>query len=239
MRSRLSLAGTAVTVLTLAGAALAPAVGATTTPAVPVQRPTISGHLKISKIRSVAKRVQHGTETPSDVHYLNTHPKIARVIPDPSKTVVTVTAGSDDTHASAKPATFGVVVLPATSRHHRRNGGIGCYDWVHVRWWHKGWFGDTIYVWHHKIRFCRSRFRITRWAGNSDWVTNTQSLVKFRQLVRSSHGPHRRTSWEFRERHIQLCLPLNGCYANLYPHDKVWVKANGNHWNYWYAGDDA
>lgn len=159
------------------------------------------------------QRVGDGTWTDADLAYIRTSPAIAGQVADPR-----------DEGASGAESGRTRTVSATT-----RRGPGSC------NWWYRAWFrkrsllGTTLYVYHHKVVFCRTRDRITRWQARPDWWTDPDSVAYWRRLSdNQAYGTGTGTAYSKKQRHIEFCIAHYGCYQNFYPWVGLTVRANGN-----------
>jgi hypothetical protein len=160
------------------------------------------------------RRVGDGTWSDSDLAYIRTDPAIAGQVADPRDEGVSGAESGRTTTASAST---------------RRRAGS-------CNWWYRAWFrkrsllGTTLYVYHHKAVYCRTRSRITKLQARPDWWTDPDSVAYWRRLTDNQvYGTGTARVYSKKQRHIEFCIARYGCYQNFYPWVGLTVRANGNH----------
>ncbi|GLX11041.1 hypothetical protein Misp03_79670 [Microbispora sp. NBRC 16548] len=111
---------------------------------------------------------------------LKSDPEIAAQVPDPTKPDESSTSTNDDasTHAIC-----------------------GAYADVWFR--KRSLLGSTIYVWHHRVVYCRDGSRVTSWQNRYDYLSDAQSIVYMRELqVNQAGGVGTTSAWSHLQRHL-------------------------------------
>ncbi len=163
-------------------------------------------------------RLSHNTYTAADLALLRTDRTLAVSVPDPAAVTTGVTHGR---------------TVDAAARLAAKTAG-SCGWWVDVWYKQKSLLGSTIYVWHHKVVYCKTTKKITKWQNRYDYLSSEQSIVQVRGLTvnqKSATGSY--SAWSHLQRHLEYCVVKYGCYANTYPWSKITIKANGT---YTYTG---
>ena len=166
-----------------------------------------------ARMAGAIQRVGDGTWTGADLAYIRTDPAIAGQVVDPRD------EGASGAESGRTPATV------ATARRARGS----------CNWWYRAWFrkrsllGATMYVYHHKVVYCRTRHRITAWQARPDWWTDPDALASWRRLTdNQAYGAGTATAFSKKQRHVEFCVVRYGCYQNFYPWIGLTVRANGN-----------
>ncbi len=163
---------------------------------------------------SALARVNQGSYTAADVAVIRRDPALAAQVPDPAGVTTGVSKGR--------------TAVPVTARAAKTLGSCGW--WVDVWYKQKSLLGSTIYIWHHKVVYCKTTKKITKWQNRYDYLTHEQSIVAVRKLTvnqKSAVGAY--SAWSHLQRHLEYCVVKYGCYANTYPWAKITIKANGTY----------
>ena len=165
------------------------------------------------RMTQAIQRVGDGTWTDADLAYIRSDPAVAGAVADPRDEGV---SGAETGRTSL------------AARTSRRLGSCN--------WWYRAWFrkrsllGSTLYVYHHKVVYCRTRSRITRVQARPDWWTDPDSVAYWRRLSDNQlYGTGSGRVYTKKQRHIEFCLVRYGCYQNFYPWIGLTVRANGDH----------
>lgn|SRR5262245_48056659 len=178
------------------------------------------------EIAAALQRISDGTYTEGDIAFIQQFPDIAAQVPDPTQ--LTEPTRPEDTGvtaaAAAATSTTGRAALSAATNE-------SCGWWVDVWFRRRSLTGSTIYVWHHYVQYCLVYgSRITRWQTRYDYVTSVNSGVYVRELiVNQQAGVGSYSAWSHLQRRLEYCIIHWGCYANVYPWSKIWVKASGTY----------
>ncbi|WP_182901819.1 hypothetical protein [Microbispora sp. H10830] len=158
-------------------------------------------------IADALARVADGTYTNEDLELLKSDPEIAAQVPDPTKPDESSTSTNDDasTHAIC-----------------------GAYADVWFR--KRSLLGSTIYVWHHRVVYCRDGSRVTSWQNRYDYLSDAQSIVYMRELlVNQAGGVGTTSAWSHLQRHLEYCVAKYGCYASMKPWSRITVHGNATY----------
>jgi len=160
------------------------------------------------------ERVVDGTYTDADLDLLRSHPDVAAQVPDPKAPVETGADTNDDGMTRAI-----------------------CGAWVDAWYRQRSLLGSTIYVYHHRVVYCRDGTRVTAWQNRYDYLSEAQGIVYWReQTVNQAGGIGTSSAWSHVARHVELCVVNPGCYASLYPWIRITVRGNGT---YSYTGSPS
>ena len=144
---------------------------------------------------------------------------MAAQVPDPSQPaeVLAIASSGGAVTKSAKPT---AVTALATN----------CGAWVDAWFQKNSVLGNSIYKWHHYVRYCRNGSVVTTWQSRYDYITDQQSGVYLReQTVNSQWGLGTNNATSHIQRHLEFCILKLGCYENHYPSSKITVHGNGTY----------
>lgn len=164
-------------------------------------------------------RIAAGKYTAADLALVRNDPALAAQVPDPQGLTSGVTRSTLSSTATRVASTKTTAAATAS-----------CGHWVDVWFKQKSLLGSTIYIWHHRVDYCRTSAKVTKFTNRYDYLTHAQSIVVVRGLtVNQKGGTGTYTAWSHLQRHLEYCVVKYGCYANTYPWSKITVKASGSY----------
>ena len=167
-------------------------------------------------VAAALARVADGTFTTADLGLIKKDPEVADSVPDVAAVPqVEVTRG------------LGTMEPPTSST---TSAVTWCNAWADVWYTQKSLTGHVMYVWHHKVVYCRDGSRVTRFQNRYDYWTNTSGVVYVRALeVNQAGGINTNAAWSHLQRNIEYCVVRYGCYASAHPWSIVTVHGNGTY----------
>jgi hypothetical protein len=164
-------------------------------------------------------RIEAGTWTEADLDLVRQHPDIAAQVPDPSQPPeplsIASSGGTRERTATTKAASALTTI---------------CGAWVDAWFQKKSILGNSIYKWHHYVRYCRNGSVVTTWQARYDYITDQQSGVYVReQTVNSQWGLGTNSATSHIQRHLEFCILKLGCYENHLPWSRITVHGNGTY----------
>jgi len=165
-------------------------------------------------LATALENVEADTWTQADLDLIRSVPEVAALVPDPSEPpVVLSVAESLGSLPKGSPSAAAPVI---------------CGAWVDVWYQKTSVLGNSIYRWHHYVRYCRNGSKVTSWQNRYDYVTDTQTGVYVRELeVNQQWGIGTNSAVSHLQRHLEFCIARYGCYENHHPWSKVTVHGNG------------
>ncbi|MFC4122329.1 hypothetical protein [Nonomuraea zeae] len=174
---------------------------------------TVASAAQEDPIAEALSRVANDTWTDADLDLIRSDPELAGQVADPKAPVETGVDASEKEEATTSAI---------------------CGAWVDVWYRKRSLLGSTLYVWHHRVVYCRDGARVTRWQNRYDYITDSQSVVYVRGLqVNQAGAVPAASSWSHLQRIVELCVVKYGCYSTYKPHSLITVRGNGT---YTYSG---
>jgi hypothetical protein len=163
------------------------------------------------------ERIEAGTWTQADLAVIRQYPDIAAQVPDPSQPAELLSVSSSGGTAPSGGKTAASLTTICTA-------------YVDA-WFQKvSVLGNSIYKWHHYVRYCRNGSAVTSWQARYDYITDEQSGVYVRDLVVNAQwGLGSNSATSHLQRHLEFCVYKVGCYENHYPWSKITVHGNGTY----------
>ena len=170
-------------------------------------------------IEAALESIEAGTWTQADLDLIGQYPDIAAQVPDPSQPPELLAVASSGGPERKSAQTNAVSTLTTV-----------CGAWVDAWFQKNSVLGNSIYKWHHYVRYCRNGRVVTSWQTRYDFITDQQSGVYLRDLAANAQwgiGTNNATS--HLQRHLEFCILKLGCYENHYPWSKITVHGNGTY----------
>jgi hypothetical protein len=171
-------------------------------------------------VRQALRHVDNGTWTTADLRVIKRHPRIAAKVADPR-------APEQSGSRSGSSATVERQMTRGISTVARARLGRCGY-------WYLAWFRkrsllrNTMYKYYHRVDYCKTSRRITRWQHRTDFWREPDTIAYWRELVENRRrGRGTRVAYSTRMRHIAFCLVKLGCYQSFYPWVTLTIRANG------------
>jgi hypothetical protein len=162
---------------------------------------------------AAAQRMANGTASTADKKLIAGIPELARSVPDPSKTTVTV---SSSPVASLSQGRSGAATLADEPGW---NGCANYFVWVQTR----SALGAIIWRWQYVVGVCYYfDDYLSRWADRFDTLLYQDGTVEVMELTTNwAQGNFpRRTASTRMQRHLRQCVLSYGCWGNAYP----WIQ---------------
>lgn len=170
-------------------------------------------------VYAAAKRITTHHYTAQDIAVVKSDPKVAALVPDPTKPLRVVAGSSSPQQLST------ALTTSAPS-------GCGYSRWVTE--YQQSVINTTIFGWRHVVSYCMGNSKITAWQSRYDYLSQADSGVYMRELVAdSASGIGTWMAQSFRERSVEYCIVSWGCYSNSYPYSTIRLYGNGT---WWYSG---